>query len=130
MAHAIVRWVAGLGAACCVCSIPVAAQAPTAWVSGSVTVSPVRPGPQRPGDAGTAPFAGARVELRNARGAIVARGTSDAAGRFRLAAPAGDYEVHARARDDAILPRCEGVPVSLRPGQTAEVAIACDSGMR
>jgi hypothetical protein len=95
-----------------------------------VTVSPVRPGPQRPGDTDTAPFAGARVELRNARGAIVARGTSDAAGRFRLAAPAGDYEVHARARDDAILPRCEGVPVSLRPGQAAEVAIACDSGMR
>ena len=130
MAHAIVRWVAGLGAACCVCSVPVAAQAPTSWVSGSVTLSPVRPGPQRPGEADTAPFAGALIELRDARGAIVARGTSDAAGRFRLAAPAGDYEVHARARDGAILPRCEDAQVSVRPGQTAEVAIACDSGMR
>jgi len=126
--RAVARCVVCLAATCAV--LPAAAQAPSSGISGSVTVSPVRPGPQRAGDAESAPFAGARVELRSARGALLAAASTDAAGRFRLAAPPGEYDIVVRPRDGGILPRCEDAHASVRVGETTDVAIACDSGMR
>ena len=65
-------------------------------VTGTVTASPGCPGPQRAeSPCPDKPVAGAPVEL-TASGTVVARTTTDAAGRFRVTVPAGTYEITAR----------------------------------
>ncbi len=98
-------------------------------MSGAVTVSPALPGPQREGESGGKPLAGAEVQLRGVGGAIVARGNADANGKFRILAPAGQYDLridthHTRYR------HCQGRSVQVADGQIVSVDIACDSGMR
>ena len=97
-------------------------------VSGTVSMSPARPGPQRDGQPDTVPYRGAMVQLRDAQGSVVAHATTDAQGQFTVAAPAGTYEIRVDVR--ATLPRCEAVEATVRANQIARVAIVCDSGMR
>ncbi len=98
-------------------------------VSGTVQLSPAGPGPQRAGEPGTSPYRGAAVQLRNARGGVVARAVTDGQGQFMVAAPAGSYEVRVDVRQ-AAWPRCETVEATVRANRITRVAIACDSGMR
>jgi|SRR5450759_1426255 hypothetical protein len=98
-------------------------------VSGTVTVSPARPGPQRAGEPGAKPLSGAEVQLRGAAGTIVARTNADSNGEFRILAPAGQYELHIDTHH-ALYPRCQGQSVQVADGKIAHFDIACDSGMR
>jgi hypothetical protein len=98
-------------------------------VSGTVRLSPAGPGPQRAGEAGASPYRGAAVQLRDARGSIVARAIADERGQFTVAVPAGTYEVGIDVQH-AAWPRCETVEATVRANRIARVAIVCDSGMR
>ena len=94
--------------------------------TGTVTATPAYPGPQRIDSPVPAsrPVAGATVAL-SAGGATVATTTTDAAGRFTLAVPAGDYDITATGtgyRGGA----AERVTVT---GPTT-VTLVVDSGMR
>ncbi len=98
-------------------------------VSGTVTVSPAGPGPQRAGRSSTKRLSGAEVQLRDAAGTIVARANADSNGKFRILAPAGQYELHIDTHH-ALFPRCQGQSVQVADGEVAHFDIACDSGMR
>lgn len=98
-------------------------------VSGTVRLTPAGPGPQHAGEPATSPYRGAAVQLRNARGSVVARAATDDQGQFMVAVPAGMYEVRIDVRH-AAWPRCEPVEVTVQANRIARVAIVCDSGMR
>jgi hypothetical protein len=98
-------------------------------VSGVVTVTPARPGPQRAGAPGGKPLVGADVQIRDAGGAIVGRATTDADGAFRILAPSGEYQVHLDVQG-AKFPRCGRQRVRVEAGRMAHLDLSCDSGMR
>lgn len=98
-------------------------------VSGTVSLSPAGPGPQRAGKPNTAPYRGAAVALRNAQGSVVARAVADAQGRFTIAVPAGIYQVQVDVQQ-AAFPRCEPVEITVPVNRMARVEMVCDSGMR
>jgi hypothetical protein len=98
-------------------------------VGGSVTVAPVVPGGQRPGDPGSGPYAGADVQLLAPAGTLVNRASTEANGQFLILAPAGRYVLHVDTRG-APYPRCPDQGVQVTEGQVAQVTIACDSGIR
>src|SRR5690348_2089126 len=70
-----------------------AAATVTTGVSGTVHVAPAHPGPQRIGEAGRAPMAGATVQVRAADRRVVARVVTGADGKFSAAVPAGQYSI-------------------------------------
>jgi hypothetical protein len=98
-------------------------------VTGIVTVSPTRPGPQVAGEASWRPFADAEVQLRDAHGAIVGRTNTDSKGNFRILAPSGQYQVRIDTHG-ALFPRCQPESAQVAEAQLAHVEISCDSGMR
>jgi hypothetical protein len=98
-------------------------------VSGTVTISPARPGPQRAGEAGSRPLSGAEVLLHDAQGRIVARANVDSKGDFRILAPAGQYELRVDTRG-ALYPRCQAQRAQVTDAQLTRIDIVCDSGMR
>ena len=97
-------------------------------VSGIVTLSPARPGPQRAGQADGRPLAGHEIRLVGADGQFVGRATTADNGRFEIRAPAGRYELQVVVAGP--YPRCDATPVSVRVGQMITIAVSCDSGMR
>lgn len=62
-------------------------------VSGSVSVSPAHPGPQRAGISDTSPMAGTVVQVRRADGMLMEKTITDPQGRFTVGIPAGQYRV-------------------------------------
>lgn len=98
-------------------------------VSGTVRVSPARPGPQRAGEPDSAPYQGMTVQVRDTQGNVVAHATTDAQGQFTAAVPAGNYEIHVGVQH-APWPRCETVEATVRADEIAHVEILCDSGLR
>jgi hypothetical protein len=128
MWHETSRHVAGIGALA-LASLGCAGAGVTSGVSGTVSMSPARPGPQRAGEPDTAPYGEALVQLRDAQGKLVARATTDAQGQFTVPVPAGVYQIGVDVQG-AALPRCEAVEATVRANQVARVAIVCDSGMR
>lgn len=101
----------------------------TTGVSGIVHVAPAHPGPQRIGEAGRAPMAGATVQVRAADQRVVARVVTGADGKFLVAVPAGQYSIEVDV-GGAMLPRCGTSDAVVREGHIAEVELECDSGMR
>ncbi len=98
-------------------------------ISGVVTVTPARPGPQRAGAPGGKPLVGADVQIRDAGGAIAGRATTDADGAFRILTPSGAYQLHLDVQG-AKFPRCSRQNVQVEAGRMAHVDVTCDSGMR
>ena len=105
------------------------ANPPPTGVSGRVSVSPARPGPQREGERAASALQGAAVQLRDAQDSVVANATTDAQGQFSMFAPAGDYVVRVNVHGQRF-PRCTAVEASVRAGELTRVDIVCDSGMR
>jgi hypothetical protein len=105
------------------------AGAVTTGVSGTVHVSPAHPGPQRIGESGRAPKAGAAVQVRDADHRVVARAVTGADGRFSAPVPPGEYWLEVDV-GGAALPRCGTAHAIVQDGHVAEVEIECDSGMR
>ncbi|WP_445145231.1 carboxypeptidase-like regulatory domain-containing protein [Dyella sp. Tek66A03] len=98
-------------------------------VSGMVSLSPARPGPQHAGESDAAPMASVTVQVRKADGQVVARTVTDAQGRFSVQVPAGQYRVEVDVQG-AALPRCEIASALVHDGQLTHVRLDCDSGIR
>lgn len=128
MGHGIRAYVLGTGAIAVLAWAGMGASHVTG-VGGTVRMSPAGPGPQRAGGPDASPYRGATVQLRDARGSVVARAITDEQGQFTVAVPAGTYEVGVDVRH-AAWPRCETVEATVRTNRIARVAIVCDSGMR
>lgn len=109
--------------------VSVGANATESGVSGTVSISPALPGPQRAGEASSRAFSGAEVLLRDPHGRIVARANADSKGNFRFLAPAGQYELHVDTHG-APYPRCQAESAQVSDAQLTRVDIVCDSGMR
>jgi len=101
----------------------------TTGVSGIVHRTPAHPGPQRIGESGRAPMAGAAVQVLAADHRVVARVVTAADGRFSAAVPAGEYSLEVDV-GAAVLPRCGTVEAVVRDGKVTDVELECDSGMR
>jgi hypothetical protein len=101
----------------------------TTGVSGIVHRTPAHPGPQRIGESGRAPMAGAAVQVLDANHRVIARVTTGEDGRFSAAVPAGKYSIEVDV-GAAALPRCGTAEASVRDGKVTDVEIECDSGMR
>lgn len=104
------------------------ANAAPSGVAGAVSLAPSCPGPARPGRPCTVPFDGAQVQLRNEAGAVIGKASTMPDGRFKIRAPAGEYEI--RIEVTGLYPRCQTTAVTIHKGQIAQVQIDCDSGMR
>lgn len=98
-------------------------------VSGSVTIAPTHPGPQRIGESGRAPMKDASIRVLDAHRRVIAHAVTGADGRFFVTVPPGDYFVEVDV-GTAVLPRCGSVQASVGSGHVAEVQLECDSGMR
>ena len=129
MLHGIGKYRLVVGMASLMTCACVYADPPQTEVSGTVNVSPVRPGPQRAGEPAAAPLRGAVVHLRDAQGKVIASAVADAQGHYSMLVPAGNYEGRVSVQG-GVFPRCPSVDTSVRLGQLARVDIVCDSGMR
>jgi hypothetical protein len=98
-------------------------------VTGTVHVTPAHPGPQRIGESGRAPMAGAAVQVRDKDGRVAARVVTAADGRFSASVPAGEYWLEVDV-GGAALPRCGAAQAVVQDGHIADVELECDSGMR
>jgi len=101
----------------------------TTGVSGIVHRTPAHPGPQRIGESGRAPMAGAAVQVLDADHRVVARVTTGEDGRFSAAVPAGKYSLEVDV-GAAVLPRCGSADAVVQDGKITDVELECDSGMR
>ena len=101
----------------------------TTGVSGTVRVAPSHPGPQRIGDSGRAPMAGAAVQVRDANEHVVARVVTGAEGRFSAPVPPGEYTLEVDV-GHTVLPRCGNAHAIVQEGHISSVELECDSGMR
>lgn len=106
-----------------------AAATMTTGVSGIVRITPARPGPQRIGESGHAPMAGAAVQVRDADHRVVARVVTGADGKFSADVPPGEYQLEVDV-GNAQLPRCGAAHAIVQQGHVAQVELECDSGMR
>lgn len=70
----------------------------------------------------------AKVVVRAKSGAVVARATSDSNGDFQVDVAAGAYTVGIAV--EGPLPHCAETEAVVSKGQTAQVTIDCDSGIR
>lgn len=118
-------WVCGVLSA----ASGLAAAQPRSGVTGTLSLAPACPGPQRiDQDACVAPVGAAQVHLRKASGEVAASAVSAADGSFTLHAPPGRYRLHAES--GGLYPRCEDAAVIIRKGRMARAELRCDSGMR
>ncbi len=101
----------------------------TTGVRGIVHIAPAHAGPQRIGESGSAPMAGAAVQVRNADNRVVAHVVTGADGQFSVPVPAGEYQLKVDV-GSAVLPRCGEVHAIVQEGHVAQVEMECDSGMR
>lgn len=97
-------------------------------VSGSVTVSPGCPGPQRVDQECVRPLGGVRVRLIDLAGQPVDAAQTSTEGAFEIAAPPGGYRLEVLT--EGRLPRCPPTAVIVEVGKTTTVKITCESGMR
>lgn len=90
-------------------------------------MSPIRPGPTRPGVPDTAPLANATFDVVN-DGGLVASFTTDAEGKFRVAVAPGHYSV--KQRTTKKIGGCRMLTADVPASGFVTVAWVCDTGMR
>ncbi len=124
------QWVAALIAAVLMNPLScTAADAPVHRLDGVVMISPNCAGAQAEGKPCKGPMSGAEVRLTGVDGRAAASTTTDAAGAFRMLAPAGRYRLHV-VLGPAKVPRCPVLDVTLPLAKGGAVELECDSGMR
>lgn len=96
-------------------------------IVGHVTLGPIMP-VCREGVPCDGVYKDANIEVRTKSGTVAARAKTDANGDFRVDVPAGTYTVGVAV--EAMLPRCSEAEAVVSKGQTVQVAIDCDSGIR
>ena len=99
----------------------------TAGLEGTITISPIRPGPTWEDQSDAAPLTNATFAVANQNGAI-AHFTTDDSGKFRISLKAGHYKVSIE-RDNRIR-HCGPFEIDIATGAATRVAWRCDSGMR
>ena len=116
-------------------SVPVrfgTAASATGVVRGIVSLGPTCPVERIPPDPQCAPrpFVGVIGVSRNIENPVAFEtAQTDASGSFRFVLSPGEYDIfHANAA--SALPRCEEKIVTVVAGQTADIAISCDTGIR
>lgn len=95
----------------------------------TATIGPTCPGPQREGQTCTGPYSG-EFTLTDRAGNEIQRFATDAEGHFTLQIAPGDYRVGPVTAGGKMTPRATPVDVSLTAGQTVEILIELDSGIR
>jgi hypothetical protein len=70
----------------------------------------------------------AEVDARDTAGTLVAKGQSDAAGRYSLSLPAGSYTL--TISTGMAFPRCPAVHVTVGVGARTRADVSCDTGIR
>jgi hypothetical protein len=106
------------------------AATPAAAASGihlTATIGPTCPGPERPGQVCTRPYQGLFVVTNNT-GAEAARATTDQNGDATINLPPGDYTITPKV--EGRLPSGAPTAVTVLSGQTVEVSVELDSGIR
>ena len=103
------------------------AETPTTGIEGSISVSPIHPGPARQGETDTAPLANVAFDVVSDAG-VVATFTTDAKGHFRIAVPPGRYKV--KMREKKKIGGCGERPVEVTANGFLKVQWDCDTGMR
>ncbi len=93
------------------------------------TIGPTCAGPQREGQVCTAPYEGEFVVTR-ADGSEVARFSTGADGRAVVDLPPGSYTVSAKAGAGRPFRSGGSVDVTVVTGQSVEVAVELDTGLR
>lgn len=113
---------ASLTAFCCV-----VLGAPESGIEGSISISPIRGGPERVGVPNSAPLRNTDFVVENAAGVVVSFKT-DEEGRFRVPLPPGRYTVRAAVMKK--IGRCGPFDVEVDAAGFKQLQFACDSGMR
>ncbi len=101
--------------------------APTTGIEGSISISPIRPGPSRQGETDSGPLVNVTFDVVKET-AVVASFTTDAKGHFRVAVPPGRYTV--KMREQKKIGGCRAQTVEITAGGFAKVEWHCDTGMR
>jgi len=96
-------------------------------VEGHVTLSPICPGPVRPGQVCEQPYQ-ATITVLDQQGRTVAQVQSDKDGLFQIALVPGVYTL--RPESPSRLPRASAQSVTVSPSIVTRVSIQYDSGIR
>src|SRR5438876_1378345 len=97
-------------------------------IEGTITISPVQPGPIRAGAPGSLPLANVAFAVENQNGEV-ASFTTDDQGRFRTSLAPGHYKVSIKGRKSGI-GRYGPFEVDVVAGKMTKVQWECDSGIR
>ncbi len=101
-------------------------------VSGRVTLSPICPVervPQEP-QCSPKPYA-TTIEIKEAgKGVVMKTVQSDNMGVFKIDLPVGTYVLHALTVNNAPMPSCAPVNITIKSGQVTTQDISCDTGIR
>jgi hypothetical protein len=110
--------------------MPKSATPPRVAASGihlMASIGPTCPGPERPGQVCTRPYAGIFV-VTNSVGDEVARAITDQDGQAKIDLPPGDYVI--RLQVEGLWPSGAPTAVSVPAGQYVVVKVELDSGIR
>ncbi len=100
---------------------------PGTGVYGYVTAGPTCP-VERPDQPCPPRPVTAEVDALDASSALVAKGQSDAAGRYSLSLAAGSYTL--TVSSGMTFPRCPAIAVTVHAGTPTRADISCDTGIR
>jgi hypothetical protein len=123
-------WLIGIGLVAITASL-VMSQSPSpsigngSGITGSIFISPARPGPIHPGDSTRAPAGNVEFTVKSGEMAVATFRT-DAEGNFKVALPPGHYVV---ARETGRIGRWR-FEADVAAGQWTKVSWTADSGMR
>jgi hypothetical protein len=120
---AIVVLTAGLASACG------GASGPTGLLEGTVTLGPITPVEQMGGEPNTRPYE-ASIDVTTPDGDVVETVESGSDGAFSVRLPAGSYRLVPRSPKNSPLPYAAPVDTTIVAGETTNVEIAYDSGIR
>ena len=99
---------------------------PTGHLQGQLVLAPATP-VERPGTPSRRGIAG-RIQILDARGAVVATAAADPDGRFAADLPPGQYTLHLAAPGHP--GRAADQHATLLPGQVTQTQILYDAGIR
>jgi hypothetical protein len=120
---AIALLIAGLATGCG------GASGPTGLLEGNVTLGPITPVEQMGGEPNARPYA-AIIDVATPDGDVVETVESGSDGAFSVRLPAGSYRLVPRSPQDSPLPYAAPLDATIVAGETTEVEIAYDSGIR
>ena len=101
----------------------------TSGVKGQTVIGPACPVMRVDNPCPDQPYQ-ANLTVLSLDGREVTRFSSDAAGKFEIQLPPGDYILHANLSASRPLPSAEDVPFTVLPNEFTEIVINFDSGIR